>query len=252
VVGLSGHCFSGGGVPGVPGSFAFARECRRLALVTLSWSCSVCSSCEGRRSLRSPERATSVPSDPGWREPPSSAGLRECAARIAAGLVGRVQPASANAMSAGWSGGLPRRFGRVTIERQRRPTRQGRDSGAPAARLHDPVPRHSAVEVRGPGDAFGGRNLNPRGAARILRTDRPGVGDCPGLLDSGLLRSDNPRSDCDHRGGISGSGARMRPSPQSILAPEAPLCLVCGDHTLGEGRPWLAPGVSNALVSHSR
>ena len=49
----------------------------------------------------------------------------------------------------------------------------GRDSGAPAARLHDPVPRHSAVEVRGPGDAFGGRNLNPRGADRILRTDRP-------------------------------------------------------------------------------
>ena len=29
----------------------------------------------------------------------------------------------------------------------------GGDSGAPAARLHDPVPRHSAVEVRGPGDA---------------------------------------------------------------------------------------------------
>ena len=50
----------------------------------------------------------------------------------------------------------------------------GGDSGAPAARRHDPVPRHSAVEVRGPGDAFGGRNLNPRGADRILRTDRRG------------------------------------------------------------------------------
>jgi hypothetical protein len=47
----------------------------------------------------------------------------------------------------------------------------GRDSGAPAARRHDPVPRHSAVEVRVPGDAFGGRNLNPRSADRILRTD---------------------------------------------------------------------------------
>jgi hypothetical protein len=164
--------FLAGGVADAPGSFPFARECRPLALVTLSWSCSVCSSCEGRRSLRSPERATSVPSDPGWREPPSSAGLRECAARIAVELVGRVQPASANALSAGWSGGLPRHFGRMTMERQRGPTRQGRDSGAPAARPHDPVPRYSAGEVRVPGDAFGGRNLNPRGADRILRTDR--------------------------------------------------------------------------------
>jgi hypothetical protein len=112
VVGLSALCFSGGGVPEAPGSFPFARECRRLALVTLSWSCPVCSSCEGRRSLRSPEKAMSVPSDPGWREPLSSAGLRECAARIAAGLVGRLHPASANAMSAGWSGGLPGHFGR--------------------------------------------------------------------------------------------------------------------------------------------
>jgi len=172
VVGLSALCFSGGGVPDGPGSFPFARECRPLALVTLSWSCSVCSSCEGCRSLRSPERATSVPSDPGRREPPRSAGLRECAAGSASGLVARAQPASANAMSAGWSGGLPGHFGRVTMEPQRRPKRQGRDSGAPAARLHDPVPRHSAVEVRGPGDAFGGRNLNPRSADRILRTDR--------------------------------------------------------------------------------
>ncbi len=120
-------------------------------------------------SLRTPNKATSVPSDPGRREPPSSAGLRECAAGSAAGLVARVQPQSARGDVAGWSGGLPGHFGCMTMERQRRPTRQG-GLGAPAARRHDPVPRHSAVEVRGPGDAFGGWNLNPRSSATPSRS----------------------------------------------------------------------------------
>jgi hypothetical protein len=164
VVGLSGLCFIGRRRSRCSG-FVPVRQGVPLVLVTLSWSCSVCSSCEGRRSLRSPERATSVPSDPGWREPPSSAGLRECAARIAAELVGRLQPASANAMSAGWSGGFPRRFGRVTIGRQRRPTRQGATRG----------PRRRDCMIRCPGTAlsrFVGR------AMRLWRSEsepeRPG------------------------------------------------------------------------------
>jgi hypothetical protein len=175
VVGLSALCFSGGGVPDGRGSFPFARECRRLALVTLSWSCSVCSSCEGRWSLRSPERATSVPSDPGWQESPSSAGLRECAARIAAGLVARVQPQSAKGdvgRLVGWFRPPLRADEHGALETA---DKVGRDSGAPAARLHDPVPRHNAGEVRGPGDAFDGWNLNPGGTDRILRTDSPRV-----------------------------------------------------------------------------
>jgi hypothetical protein len=81
---------------------------------------------------------------PRAEEPSNCAGLRECAARIAVELVARLQPASANAMSAGWSGGLPGHFGRVTMERQRRPTRQGRTRG----------PRRRDCMIRCPGTAL--------------------------------------------------------------------------------------------------